>query len=123
MNKTETMTKMFETLQRDLNQFMPLIKGEMLNYRTLESQESQQKFINDGWIKKNAEAEEQFKKIVQATSTVEADNRKKNQEFNEFRNTLWVKANSKFKDIEKLIDEADKVRIKKALKELEAIAA
>ncbi len=121
--KIEVLTKMFETLQRDLAQFMPFIKSEMLNYRTLESQMAQQMFINEGWIKKNAEAEETFKKTIQATATVEAENRKKDQDFNAARNTLWVKANTKFKEIEKLIEEADRARIKKSLKKLEAIAA
>ena len=123
MNKAETLTKMFETLHKDLVQFMPLIKGEMLSYRTLESQESQQIAINESWKQKNAEAEEQFKKTVQASSTVDSENRKKDAELNAFRNTLWVKANAKFKEIEKLIEEADRARIKKSLKELEAIAA
>lgn len=123
MPHIESLTKMFETLQRDLSQFMPLIKNEMLNYRMLQSQESQQMAINQDWVRKNTEAEEQFKKVVQATATVEAENRKKDEELNAFRTALWVKANTKFKEIEKFIDEADKARIKKALKELEAVAA
>lgn len=121
--KSDQLVKHFQKLQDDLTIFMPLIKQNLLNYRTLESQESQQIAINEGWMQKNVEAETQFKKIIEATAMIEAQNHAKMNEISANCNTLWVKAHSKFKEIEKFIDEADRARIKKALKELETVAA
>lgn len=123
MDRPEVLVKHFQKLQDDLTVFMPLIKQNLLNYRMLESQESQQMAINEDWRKKNIEAEAQFNRVVAATKDVENKNQALDQELNTNRNTLWVKAHTKFKEIEKMIEDADRSRIKKALKEMESVAA
>lgn len=68
-------------------------------------------------------AEEQLANVISATESTKAEG----QAFLDQKKTdgmvLWTKAQAKFKEIEKFIEEADKKRIKASLKELEAVAA
>lgn len=123
MARIEALVKQFEKLKVDLEGFMPLIKNEMFNYRMLESQESQQIAINDEWKRKNVEAEENFRKVVDATRTVEDQNKELSRQAASERNAQYVRMLAKYKEVEKLIDDSDKARIKKTLKEMEAVAA
>lgn len=123
MDKTQNILDKFVVLNKALSEVISLTQKDLVNYRTYQSEESQLIFRIEEWKRKNEEAEGQFRKTVEATRTVENQNRKLDEELNANRNALWVKAHTKFKEVEKMIDEADKSRIKKAMKELEAVAA
>lgn len=102
----------------------PLAQQEMLNYRVLETQHSQLSERNTLLARQNVEAEERMKKAVETADMIIAEARKEEQTIKASLNTLYVKAQVKYKELEKNLDDADRSAIKKSLKQFEqAVAA
>jgi len=119
-----------ETLDQYLKQFgalitklAPLAQQEMLNYRTLETQHSQLQERNTELARQNVEAEERIRKAVETADAIVAEANREAQAIKASVSTAYVKAQVKYKELEKSLDEADRKVIKKNLKELEEAVA
>lgn len=101
----------------------PWVENGLLDYRRMESEHSNQVARNEQLKKQNEEAEEQIKKSIQAADAIIAQAKAKEQEIIAVSQTLWTRAQSKYKEIEKRLDDADKKAIKAMIKDLETVAA
>lgn len=121
--RIETLDQELQKLKEIVLRLAPLAQNEMLNYRMIESQHSQLESRNAEIQKKIDEAETQLKNTLDAKKTIEFEHEEMKRRNNANVQALYAKAYQKFKDVEKFIEDADKSRIKKSLKELEAVAA
>lgn len=101
----------------------PLAQQEMLNYRVLETQHSQLSERNTLLARQNIEADEKIKKAVEVADGIVVEARAEAQGIKASLNTLYVRAQVKYKELEKSLDDADRTAIKKQLKQFESMAA
>lgn len=121
--RIEALDQELKKLRDIVLRLAPLAQQEMLNYRTLETQHSQLQERNTDLARQNLEAEEKIRKAVEAADAIVAEAKKEAQEVKASIMTLHAKAQVKFKELEKSLDDADRKTIKKNLKELEEVAA
>lgn len=121
MNKPldQELKKLTEVLGR----LMPMMQQDLLNYRTLETQHSQLQERNMELSRQNLEAEEKIRKAVEAADAIVAEARAEAQTTKASISTLHARAQVKYKELEKNLEDADRKVIKKSLKELEEVAA
>lgn len=121
--RIETLDQELKKLKEIVLRLAPLAQQEMLNYRVLETQHSQLTERNVELARQNAEAEEKIKKAVETADTIVAQARREEMEIKAVLNTMYVKAQVKFKELEKNMDVADRNIIKSNLKQMaEAVA-
>lgn len=121
--RIETIDQELKKLKECLLRLTPLMQQEMLNYRTLETQHSQLTERNTELARQALDAEEKIRKAVETADAIVAQARAEEQTVKAGIGTLYARANVKYKELEKNLDEADRRVIKKNLKEMEAIAA
>lgn len=121
--RIETIDQELKKLQECLLRLTPLMQQEMLNYRTLETQHSQLRERNTELVRQNLDAEEKIRKSVETADLIVAQARGEEQAIKASIATLYAKANVKFKELEKSLDQADRSVIRKNLKEMEAVVA
>lgn len=121
--RIEALDQELKKLRDIVLRLYPLAQQEMLNYRVLETQHSQLTERNVALARQNAEAEEKIKKAVETADTIIAQARREEMEIKAVLNTMYVKAQVKYKELEKNLDVADRNIIKSNLKHLaEAVA-
>lgn len=121
--RIETIDQELKKLKECLLRLTPLMQQEMLNYRTLETQHSQLSERNLELSRQNLDAEDRIRKAVETADAIVAQARSEEQAIKAGLGTLYARANVKYKELEKSLDEADRRVIKKNLKEMEAAVA
>ena len=122
MSNMDTLNKELKNLTEICMRLRPWVEGGLLDERRRLTEESNQiergnkaKILAD-------EAEDKLRQIIQSQDIVKREiEEEKNRAMAE-RHSLWIKAQSRFKEVEKRIDEADRRVIKGMIKELEAVA-
>ena len=97
----------------------PWVEGGLLDYRRMLSEETIQMEKNAKLKVENEAAEEGIKKAIQSADMILAQARAEERELLAKIQTLWTRAQSKFKEVEKRIDDADRRSIRGMIKELE----
>lgn len=121
--RIEALDQELKKLKEIVLRVAPLAQQEMLNYRVLETQHSQLRERNTLLAAQNFEAEERIKKAVETADMILAQARREEIEIKAVLNTMYVKAQVKYKELEKSLDVADRNIIKSNLKHLaEAVA-
>lgn len=121
--RIEALDQELKKLKEIVLRLAPLAQQEMLNYRTLETQHGILTDRNNELARKNLEAEEGIRKAIASAELIVSQAHAEEQAIKAACQTLYVKAQSKFKDLEKQLDEADRRALKKNLKEMEEVAA
>lgn len=121
--RIETLDQELKKLKDIILRLAPLAQQEMLNYRTLETQHSQLQERNTELARLNLEADEKIRKAVETADLIVAEARREADGVKAGIHALHAKAQVKYKDLEKSLDEADRRVIKKNLKELEESVA
>lgn len=121
--RIETLDQELKKLKEIILRLAPLAQQEMLTYRTLETQHSQLRERNTDLARLNIESEEKIRKAVETADMIVAEARKEEQGVKAGINTLYVRAQVKYKELEKSLDDADRKVLKKNLKELEETVA
>ena len=100
----------------------PWVEQGLLDYRRIQSEES---ILLERIAKLKLEVqegEETVKKSIQSGDMIIAESKKEETRIRSEINRLWIRAQSKFTEVEKRIDEADRKAIKGMVKELQAVA-
>lgn len=121
--RIEALDQELKKLKEIVLRLAPLAQQEMLTYRTLETQHSQLQERNTALAQQNVDAEERIKKAVETSDMIIAEAKREEQAVKAGINTLYVKAQVKYKELEKSLDDADRKVLKKNLKELEETVA
>lgn len=123
MGRIEALDQELKKLKEIILRLAPLAQQEMLTYRTLETQHSQLTERNVDLARQNMDAEEKVKKAVETADLIVAQANGEAQAIKATLNTRLVRAQVKFKDFEKNLDDADRKILRKNLKELEEAVA
>lgn len=123
MTRIEALDQEMKKLAAIVIRLAPLAQQELLTYRTLETQHSQLQERNNALARENVVAEERIKKSIEAGDAILAEANREAQGIRARSATVQARYNVKLKEIEKTWEEADRRAIKKALKELEEVAA
>lgn len=121
--RIEALDQEMKKLSEIVLRLAPLAQQELLNYRTLETQHGQLVERNKELAQKNLDAEDGIRKSILAAETIVAQAREEERQVKANSATLYAKAQTKFRDLEKNLDMAEKSAIRKQLKDLESIAA
>lgn len=121
--RIETIDQELKKLGECISRLAPMVQGQMLNYRVMETQHSQLQERNTELSRQNVEAEEKIKKAVETADNIIAQARAEEQAIKAGIATLYARADVKYKELAKKLDEADRAVIKKNLKQLEEVAA
>lgn len=97
----------------------PWVEAGLLDYRRMESEYSQLIARNEQQKLENIQAEEQIKKAIQTADAILAQAKAEEQKTVANIQTLWARAQAKFKEAEKRIDEADKKAIKEMIRTIQ----
>lgn len=121
--RIEAIDQELKKLTQIVLRLAPLAQQELLNYRTLETQHSQLQERNQALSALNVEAEEKVKKAVETADLIVAEARKQENGVKAGIETLYARANVKYKELEARLIASEKEAIKRSLKELEKAAA
>lgn len=106
-----------------VNDFYKEFEAGRLSSNMMETQNEMLQARANELTEKCRKAEEELSNVITATNTLKNEAQAFVDQKKADGMALWAKANAKFKEIEKHIDDADKRRLKASLKELETIAA
>lgn len=121
--RIEALDQELKKLKEIVLRLAPLCQQELLNYRTIETQHGQLREKNTELANQNAAAEETIRKAVESAELIVAQAKTEEQAVKASIMTLYAKANIKYKELEKSLDDADRKSIRKQLKDLEEVAA
>lgn len=120
--RIEALTKELKVFQDNILRLVPLAQQEMLNYRMLETQHSQLQEKNTELARQSVEAEERIRKAVESADLIVAQAEREKGEISASILALYAKANSRYKELESKLNEAEKSAMIKTLKNLEDAA-
>ena len=95
----------------------PWVESGLLDYRRMESEYSQLIARNEQQKAENIKAEEGIKKAIQTADAIISQAKAEEQKTVANIQTLWARAQAKYKECEERIDKADKKVIQEMLKE------
>lgn len=121
--RIQALDQQLKKLKDIVLELAPLVQQDLLNYRTLETQHGQLTDRNTDLARQNVEAEDKIRKAVETADLIVAQARTEEMQVKAGIQTTYARFQSKYKDLEKMLDDADRKTIKKSLKELEEIAA
>lgn len=121
MSNIEGLNGELKKLSEICMKLKPWVERGLLDYRVLESEHSQQLARNQQLKEENLKAEELIQEKIKSAELIELQAKKKDAQSSAERHSLWVTAQSKFREVEKRIDEADRKIIKGMIKELEMV--
>lgn len=121
--RIETLDQELKKLKEIILRLAPLAQQDMLSYRILETQHSQLTERNTALAQQAIAAEEKIKKAVETADMIVEVARKEEREIKATYASTAARFQVKFKEMEKDLDEADRKKIKKTLKELEETVA
>lgn len=97
----------------------PWVEQGLLDYRRMESEYSQLIARNEQQKIENEKAEEQIKKSIQTADMIIAQAKAEEQKTIANIQTLWARAQAKYKEVEGRIEKADRKSIEAMLKKEE----
>jgi len=106
-----------------IDKFSDKFQRGHLTYNMWVTEHEELRRINQDWTNKNKEAQDELDKTVAASNLIKAESQAEKEKYQAEIMKLWSKANSKFREIEKTLQDVDRKKVKEALKELEVMAA
>jgi hypothetical protein len=119
----QLMDQKIKKFKEFIDEFSIMFQQGHLSYNMWMSQHAELQRINNELIEKNKKSEEIVSKTLEANELIKREGQTAKDKMNADIMVLWTKAHSKFKEVERLLDDAEKKRIREALKGLEAVAA
>lgn len=120
--KIEALDQELKKLTEIVLRLAPLCQQNLLNYRVMETQHGQLQERNQELARLNVEAEEKIKKAVEAADAIVAQAKVEEQTAKAYIGTLHTRAQFRYKEVEKNLEQAERNSIKKSLKDLEQVA-
>ena len=121
MPNIENLNIELKKLSEIVMKLQPWVERGLLDYRILESQHSEQLERNASLRKENDLLDDKIRKAIQSGEMIVAEARKDEQKIRAESQIFWTKAQSKFKEVEQRIEEADRKVIKSMLKDMEKV--
>lgn len=106
-----------------MQKFTKLFEQGYMSYSMFESQHAMLQKVNEEWKVKNSEAETNLNKTIAAVAVIEQEGKDLKEKSLADIQVLYAKANAKVKEIEHILDSADKKRAKESLKQFEVLTA
>ena len=121
--EVQLMDKKILKFKEFITEFSDMFNRGHLSYNMWVTEHERLQQINQEWAVKNKEAQDELDKTVAASNLVKVEAQAEKEKYQAEIMTLWAKANSKFREIEKTLQDADRKKVKENLKELEVMAA
>ena len=121
--KMQLMDQKLRKFKEFMDDFLKDFESGRLSYNMYVTQYEQLRIIRDKLAEDNRKAEDQLNQTVEANRQLLAKGKDEYDRIVGETRVLWSKAHAKFKEVERLIEDADKKRIKESLKGLESVAA
>jgi len=121
--KMQMMDQKIKKFKEFMDDFVKDFDAGYLSYNMWQSQHENLRILNQRLIDRNKEAEDQFNRTVAATEELKAQGKREMAKTQAEIMVLWTKATAKYKEVERLLDEMDKKRIKEHLRHLESKTA
>ena len=121
--RMQMMDQKLRKFKEFMDDFLKDFESGRLSYNMYVTQYEQLRIIRDKLAEDNRKAEDQLNQTVEANKQLKI---KGQDEYNRViveSRVFWSKAHAKFKEVERLIEDSDKKRIKESLKGLESVAA
>lgn len=120
--KAQLIDQKIRKFKEFMDEFQSLFSQGYMSFNMWESQHENLRLVNEEWKKKIAEAEEQFNKTLMANDLIEKEGKGLKEKAHADAMVIYSKAQTKYKEFEKLMEDYDRKRAKELLKGMEVLA-